>query len=95
MIYTDANGNRLRGVILRKELKVEHLNRLPVRIEQPAMARQLIEANPRLRLSTSVSDVIDRTKELVISFAPDSKLVEIFVPGTKSRAVLISMMNHY
>ena len=85
VIYTDANGNRLRGVILRKDLKIDHLNRLPVRIEQPSMARQLIEANPRLRLSTSVSDVIDRTKELVISFAPDSKLVEIFVPGTKSR----------
>jgi hypothetical protein len=85
VIYTDTNGNRLRGVILRKDLKVEHLNRLPVRIEQPSMAKQLLESNPRIKLSTSVSDVIDRTKELVISFAPDSKLVEIAVPGTKSR----------
>lgn len=81
VIYTDAQGNRHRGVLLSRGVDMEHLKSLAVRLESPAMCASILRGCPSLALTTATGKH-DRDSDLLIMI--DGGLARFEVPGTKT-----------
>lgn len=81
VIYTDAQGNRHRGVLLSRGVDMEHLKSLAVRLESPAMCASILRGCPSLVLTTATGKH-DRDSDLLIAI--DGGLARFEVPGTKT-----------
>lgn len=82
VIYTDQSGARHRGVLLARGIGSEHLNALPMRIETPTMAVEVLDRGVCQSLTTATSAVYERESDLRVSVEGDIARIE--VPGTKS-----------
>lgn len=81
VIYTDAQGNRHRGVLLSRGVDMGHLKSLAVRLESPAMCASILRGCPSLALTTATGKH-DRDSDLLIAI--DGGLARFEVPGTKT-----------
>lgn len=81
VIYTDAQGNRNRGVLLSRAVDMEQLNSLAVRLESPAMCANLLRACPDLALTTSTGK---HSRESDVRISIDGDMARFEVPGTKA-----------
>lgn len=83
VIYTDQSGARHRGVLLSSGVSLEHLQRLPMRVETPSMAAEVLMRGLCASLTTGASAIHVRDRDLRISIEGDGARIE--VPGTKAR----------
>lgn len=81
VIYTDEQGNRLRGVLLSRGIDMEYLQSLPVRLESPAMCASLLKSDPRLQLTTTTGRY-ERECDVLLSVSDG--VARMQVPGTKA-----------
>lgn len=81
VIYTDEQGNRLRGVLLSRGVDMEYLQNLAVRLESPAMCASIMKSCPSLLLTTSTGKY-DRDCDALLSV--DNGVARLQVPGTKT-----------
>lgn len=79
-IYTDAEGNRQRAIILRCAVDMEAIKNAPPRVALPAQAATLLHTERDLTLMTT--PMLDRSASATFRALPSGELV-ITVPGTK------------
>lgn len=83
VVYTDAEGQRHRGVMLSKNVDALDLNALPTRVETPAMVVALLQEDPRLMLGSSSGVDIDSDQD--VALYQDGREVVLQCPGVRSR----------
>ena len=83
VVYTDADGNRLRGVMLNRAVNAKELASIPIRIETPAMLSALFQDSPQSRFGSRNAGQIAFDQDTIIWLdGPDCVLQ---CPGTKAR----------
>lgn len=83
VVYTNAEGQRLRGVMLSKSVGANELKSLPVRIETPAMVVALLAEDRNLMLGNSSAVDISAQDDVVL--VQDGPNVVLQCPGVRSR----------
>lgn len=83
VVYTDAEGQRHRGVMLSKHVSAKELNALPVRIETPAMVKALLAEDRGLILSNAGG--VDISAEDDVVLIQDGPNMALQCPGVRSR----------
>ena len=82
-VYTDQEGNRLRGVVLSKTVSPKDLADLPIRIETPGMVVALLERDRTYRFGSRNSGSLSMGEDTII-WADGNDCV-IQCPGTKAK----------
>jgi hypothetical protein len=82
VIYSDVDGNRHRGVLLARGVEMKHLQNLAVRVETPAMCREVLTRFEEILLCSSPDTKGAREKDLMLRLQDGQAILE--VPGTKS-----------
>lgn len=83
VVYTDAAGQRQRGVMLSKHVSAKELNALPVRIETPEMVKALLAEDRGLILANTSG--IDISAESDVALIQDGPNMVLQCPGVRSR----------
>ncbi|MEJ7745228.1 MAG: strawberry notch C-terminal domain-containing protein [Luteimonas sp.] len=82
-VYTDQEGNRLRGVVLSKTVSAKELSALPIRIETPEMVVALLERDRSYRFGSRNSGSIAMGEDTIIWVDGNDCVIQC--PGTKAK----------
>lgn len=82
-VYTDEDGNRLRGVVLSKAVSPRDLAELPIRIETPAMVAALLERDRTYRFGSRNAGSLAMGEDTIIWL--DGNECVLQCPGTKAK----------
>jgi len=82
VIYSDGEGNRHRGVLLARGVEMKHLQSLAVRVETPAMCREILARFDGIALSSSPDAKGARDRDVMLWTQDGQAILE--VPGTKA-----------
>lgn len=82
-VYTDSDGNRLRGIVLSNRVSTKDLTALPVRIETPAMVVTLLNQDSSYRFGSRNATAMTASEDTMIWVDGGDCVIQC--PGTKAK----------